>query len=250
VLTNHEKLKYSRQIMLDNIGEQGQLALQNANVLIVGMGGLGNPAAQYLAAAGVGKLYLADGDNIEISNLPRQILFNENDLGNNKADVAHDKLQQQYPDTVIEVIDEMLDEELARYHVSQVDIVLDCTDNISARYLINKICYQEKIPLVIGAATGFDGQCLVVNSNENACACYQCLFPNNQKAPAQNCQTVGVLGPILAIIAGMQVLQAIKMITGQSVENNKFMMFDGMATNWQKFNLSQQENCPICCLNS
>ena len=246
MLTNHEKLKFSRQILIDKIGEKGQLAIQKANILIVGVGGLGNPAAQYLAAAGIGKLILADGDKIELTNLPRQILFSEAQIGENKAEAAQEKLQEQYPECEIEVIDEMLDLELARDLVSDVDLVLDCTDNIAARYLLNQVCYQAKVPLIIGAATGFDGQCLVVNSQHNNCACYQCLFPKTAQAPAQNCQTVGILGPVLAIIAGMQTLQALKIITGQKVPVNQFMMFDGLAATWQEFKLTQQNNCPIC----
>ena len=246
MLTAQEKLKYNRQIMLNNFGEQGQIALQKAKILIVGLGGLGNPAAQYLAASGVGTLYLADGDNIELTNLPRQILFNQQDLSKNKAEVAQEKLQQQFPDTDIEVIDEMLDAELATYYIEQVDVVLDCTDNIDARYLLNTVCVELKVPLIIGAATGFDGQCLVVDSNKKDCACYQCLFPASKKAPTLNCQTIGIMGPILAIIAGMQSLQAIKHLVGIEVNTNKLLMLDGMSLTWQQFTIPKNNQCLIC----
>jgi sulfur carrier protein ThiS adenylyltransferase len=250
VLTNQEKLKYSRQIMLNRFGEQGQIALQNAKVLIVGIGGLGNPAAQYLAASGVGTLYLADGDNIELSNLPRQTLFSEDDIGSNKADIAEQKLLKQYPEVTIEVIDEMLDEELASFYISQVDVVLDCTDNIKTRYLLNTACVTLKVPLMIGAATGFDGQCLVVDSNKPDSACYQCLFPASEKAPEQNCQTLGILGPVLAIIAGMQSLQAIKQLVGIEVATNKLLMLDGLSASWQQFSLAKNPECTICQANT
>ncbi len=246
MLTHHEKLKYSRQIMLSPIGEEGQLALHNAKVLIVGLGGLGNPAAQYLAASGVGTLYLADGDTIDLSNLPRQILFSENDIEQKKVDIAEQKLKAQYPHVEIEVIDEMLDDELASYYISQVDVVLDCTDNIASRYLLNKHCVAEKIPLVVGAATGFDGQCLIVNSLHENSACYQCLFPASEKAPEQNCQTLGILGPVLSIIGGMQALQAIKQIVGVNVNTNQLLMFDGLSTQWQSFTLPKNNDCPVC----
>ena len=246
MLTQQEQLRYSRQIMLKKIGEQGQVALRNANVLIVGMGGLGNPVALYLTAAGIGKLLIADGDQIDISNLQRQVLFNENDVGNNKVDVAAEKLQQNNSDVNIEVIDEMLDEELCDYYFPQVDVILDCTDNITTRYLINQKCIEHSIPLIIGAATGFDGQQLVVDPRNPESACYHCLFPSSEKAPVNNCQTIGIMGPVLAIIAGMQSLQAIKLLTNNTIHINQLNLFDGLSNQWQQFNIKKQPNCAVC----
>ena len=246
MLTTQEQLKYSRQIMMSNIGEQGQTALRNAKVLIVGVGGLGNPVSLYLAAAGVGTLYLADGDTIELSNLPRQIQFNEQDINQNKADTAADKLSQQFPDSNIEAIDEMLDQELCDYYLPQVDLVLDCSDNIKTRYLINQACVFYKVPLVIGAATGFDGQQLVVDPRDNNSACYHCLFPASEKAPSNNCQSVGIIGPVLAIIAGMQSLQAIKLLTNNDIQTNQLNLFDGLSNQWQQFKMKKHENCSVC----
>lgn len=246
MLTQQEQLRYSRQIMLGKIGEQGQVALNNAKVLIVGMGGLGNPVSLYLAAAGVGKLFIADGDRVDISNLQRQVLFTENDVDNNKADTAAQTLQQHNRHIDIEAIDEMLDEELASYYIDQVDLVIDCTDNIDSRYLMNKVCLQLKTPLIVGAATGFDGQQFMVDPRDPQSACYQCLFPQSKKAPANNCQTVGIVGPVLAIIAGMQSLQAIKLLTNNPVHINQLNMFDGFSGKWQQFNLQKQANCPAC----
>ena len=246
MLTSQEQLKYSRQIMMKKVGEEGQLALRNAKVLIVGVGGLGNPASLYLAAAGIGTLYLADGDTIEISNLPRQIQFNEQDINLNKADTAAEKLSVQFPDSNIEAIDEMLDQELCDYYLPQVDLVLDCSDNIKTRYLINQACVDHKVPLVIGAATGFDGQQLVVDPRDKSSACYHCLFPTTEKAPANNCQTIGILGPVLAVIAGMQSLQAIKLLTGNKAQINQLNLFDGLSNEWQQFTIKKQENCRVC----
>ena len=250
MLTSQEQLKYSRQIIVDKIGEQGQIALRNAKVLIVGVGGLGNPASLYLAAAGVGTLYLADGDSIELSNLPRQIQFCESDINQNKADIATEKLNEQFPDSHIEAIDEMLDQELCDYYFPQVDLVLDCSDNIKTRYLINQACITHKIPLVIGAATGLDGQQLVVDPRDNNSACYHCLFPETLKAPANNCQTLGILGPVLAIIGGMQALQAIKLLTsdvkGSHAQINQLNLFDGLSNQWQQFNIKKQASCSVC----
>lgn len=250
MLTTQEQLKYSRQIMMDKIGERGQVALRNAKVLIVGVGGLGNPVSLYLAAAGVGTIYLADGDNVEISNLPRQIQFSESDINQNKADIAVEKLQKQFPDSHIEAIDEMLDQELCDYYFPQVDLVLDCSDNIKTRYLINQTCVTHKIPLVIGAATGFDGQQLTVDPRDEMSACYHCLFPDSLKAPTNNCQTIGILGPVLAIIGGMQALQAIKLLTADNIKNpaqiNQLNLFDGLSNKWQQFNMKKQTSCSVC----
>ena len=246
MLTQQQQLKYSRQIILNKIGEQGQLALTKAKVLIIGVGGLGNPAALYLAAAGIGKLILVDGDTIELSNLPRQILFNEHNINSNKADTASDTLQQQFPDTEIEVLDEMFDQELADYYLNEVDLVLDCTDNINSRYLINRLCVQAKKPLIIGAATGFDGQHLMVNPQDSSSACYHCLYPSSEKAPANNCQTAGILGPVLAIISGMQALTAIKFLTANKIPTNQLSLFDGLTNQWQQFTINKNSQCEVC----
>jgi sulfur carrier protein ThiS adenylyltransferase len=246
MLSQQEQIKYSRQTLLNTIGESGQQALFNATIAIVGVGGLGNPAALYLAATGVGKIILIDGDNVEISNLPRQILFSTADVKQNKAEQAANKLTQQFPDTEFEVIDEMLDEELGQYIFEQVDVVLDCTDNMNTRHLINKLCVETSTPLVIGAATGFDGQHMVVDPNNTQSACYHCLYPKTEQAPANNCQTAGILGPVLAIISGMQALTCVKIITQNTVPINQLSLFDGLTNQWQQFSIAKQANCAVC----
>ncbi len=246
MLTSNEQLRYSRQIMLDKIGVDGQMKLRNATVLIVGMGGLGNPVAMYLAAAGIGKLIIADGDQVDITNLQRQILFGEQDVNKNKAQQAADKLEQNNGDITIEVIDEMLDAELGQYYIPQADVVIDCTDNIATRYLVNRLCVEHQKPFVVGAATGFDGQQLVVDPRHSDSACYHCLFPESEQPPAANCQTVGILGPVLAMIAGMQALQTIKLLTDIPVRYNQLNLYDGLHNQWQQFNLSKQAQCEVC----
>lgn len=246
MLSPQEQLRFSRQTMLKSIGEQGQLNLKNAKVMIIGIGGLGNPVSLYLNAAGVGTLYLVDGDNIDISNLPRQVMFNEAQVSQSKADTAADVLHQQNSDTNIEVLDEMLDEELADYYFPLVDLVLDCTDNLATRYLINEKCLEHKRPLIIGAATGFDGQYMFVDPNISDSACYQCLFPASKKAPENNCQTLGILGPILAIVGGMQALQAIKYLSGIDLTKNQLSIFDGFSNCWQQLKVKKQGKCSAC----
>ncbi|WP_286271675.1 HesA/MoeB/ThiF family protein [Thalassotalea hakodatensis] len=246
MLTTSEKLRYSRQIMVNKIGESGQLALRNATVLIVGMGGLGNPVAMYLAAAGIGKLIIADGDSVDITNLQRQILFNQQDIDHNKADTAGEKLVLNNPDVEIEVIDEMLDDELAQYYVQQADLVVDCCDNIATRYLMNKTCVEYNKPFIVGAATGFDGQQLTIVPNIKDAACYQCVFPKSEHAPENNCQTVGVIGPVLAVIAGTQAIDAIKLLVGIEHSNNRLALYDGLHQHWQHIYVKKQINCPVC----
>ena len=246
MLTTHEQLRYSRQILVKKIGEQGQIKLRNAKVLIVGMGGLGNPVAMYLAAAGIGKLFIADGDNVDLTNLQRQIIFNVEDIDNNKVDVASEKLLQSNPEIDIEAIDEMLDQELCNYYIPEVDIVIDCTDNIAARYLVNKACVDHKKPFIIGAATGFDGQHCVIDPRQKNFPCYQCIFPKSDKLPPDNCQTHGIVGPVLPIIAGMQALQAIKILTDLPVRHDQLMAFDGFTNRWSSFSMGKQASCPVC----
>ncbi|MFD2164919.1 HesA/MoeB/ThiF family protein [Thalassotalea euphylliae] len=245
MLSQQEQLRYGRQIMLSQIGEQGQLALQQSRVLVVGMGGLGCPAAQYLSAAGIGHLLLCDGDSIELTNLQRQILYTPDDIGQNKAETAAIKLAAQNPLVEIEAIDEMFDKDIASAYLGEVDIVIDCTDNIATRYLLNQVCHEHTIPLVVGAATGFDGQTMLVDPSQQS-ACYQCVFPKAQQAPTENCQTLGILGPVLSIIAGMQSLTAIKYLTNNSTTINQLCLFDGLSQQWQQFTLQKTPDCPVC----
>ncbi|WP_286233344.1 HesA/MoeB/ThiF family protein [Thalassotalea sediminis] len=247
MLTANEKLRFSRQIMVKQIGEDGQLTLRNSTVLIVGMGGLGNPVAMYLAAAGIGKLIIADGDSVDITNLQRQILFNQHDLEQNKADTAADKLLLNNPDVDIEVVDEMLDAELAHYYVQQADLVIDCCDNIATRYLVNQACIECTVPFIVGAATGFDGQQMTIDPRKPNSACYQCVFPKTEDALVENCQTIGVIGPVLAVIGGTQAIEAIKLLTNVTMQQNRLALYDGLHQNWQYISVKQQQNCPICC---
>ncbi|MCH2056128.1 MAG: HesA/MoeB/ThiF family protein [Thalassotalea sp.] len=245
MLTSQEQLRYGRQIMLKDIGESGQLKLQSASILIVGMGGLGCPVSLYLASAGIGKLIVCDGDVVESTNLQRQVLFNENDIGNNKAEVAQEKLSQQNSFIDIEGIDEMFNDELAEELLPEVDLVIDCTDNLATRYLMNRYCHQFQVPLIIGAATSLSGQTMLIRTHEGH-ACYQCLFPESDQQVEENCQTLGILGPILAIVAGMQALTAIKLLTGNPVNDSQLQLFDGLSQTWQTIGLQRQANCQVC----
>jgi len=232
--------------MVKDIGEDGQLRLRNASILIVGMGGLGNPVSLYLNAAGIGNLYLTDDDQVDITNLQRQIMFTEGDVGINKSDTAKLHLEKRNSNTNIEAVDERLDQELCDYYFPLVDLVIDCTDNIATRYLLNKNALAYSVPLIIGAATGFDGQAMFINPNIDDSACYQCLFPESNQAPVDNCQTIGIVGPVLSIIAGSQALMAIKHLAGLTIETNQLTLFDGRALSIQKLKVNRQPKCPAC----
>jgi sulfur carrier protein ThiS adenylyltransferase len=164
MLTSNEQLRYSRQLLLKGFSETEQLQLKNAKVLIVGLGGLGNPVAMYLAAAGVGQLILADGDNIDVTNLQRQVMFHTEQVGENKAEIAFQHLTKLNPEIDIEVIDEMLDDEQLDYYASEMDLIIDCTDNLTTRYAINLACVNHKTPLISGAAIRFEGQLFVITN--------------------------------------------------------------------------------------
>ena len=227
MLTQQEKLRYSRHLLHHEIGEQGQLKLRQASVLVIGLGGLGCPAATYLAGAGIGRLILADGDTLDITNLQRQVLFQEVQIGENKASAAEQQLTKLNSDIEIEVIDEMLDEELLAYWLEEADIVLDCTDHLAIRYTINRLCVKAEVPLIMASAIGFDGQLMVYLPEDNA-ACYECLFPNMTQSINQNCNNSGVAGPVLGILGSKQALIAMNWIMGKPVSSNVFYVFDGL----------------------
>lgn len=246
MLTTDEELRYSRQLMLADIGPQGQQRLANASVLIVGLGGLGSPAALYLAAAGIGRLVLADGDQLDVTNLQRQVLYATDDIGQNKADSARERLLALNPEIDIETVDEHLDEEALVYWIDDVDLVLDCTDNLNTRHLINRTCVTLGKPLVTGAAIRFEGQLLLVDSRGGS-PCYHCIVPEGTRLPAGSCQTAGVIGPLLGIIGSMQALEAIKYLTGiPSGLAGKMKLFDARTLEWQSIQVKVNPGCEVC----
>lgn len=243
MLSDQEQLRYSRQLLLKGFNVDQQLALKNASILIVGAGGLGNPAALYLAAAGIGKIIICDGDNIDVSNLQRQVIYQQNNVGNNKAEITCEHLSGLNQEIDIEAIDEMIDAESLDYYLPEVDLVLDCTDNLSTRYLINAKCIEHKTPLLSAAAIRFEGQLMFINPNESGFCCYECFYPKTKGEPGLNCSTAGVLGPILGIIGSMQALQAVKYLAGINIKSNQIMLFDGLTVQWQTFNITKNSNC-------
>ena len=242
-LTSQQTKRFSRHLLLEQIGEAGQLKLAQAKVMIIGLGGLGNPAALYLAAAGIGELHLVDGDSIEISNLQRQILFREQDLNELKVTAAQRNLEELNSRLELICHPSAVDETNVAHLVAEVDIVLDCTDNFATRRLISRACKTARIPLISGAAIRFEGQLILFDFRQPDSPCYQCLYPAGQAEPQLNCANSGVLGPILGVIASMQALTAIKLLLGLPAQAGQLQLFDGLSLSWQSLQLRPACGC-------
>ncbi|MBW8192242.1 HesA/MoeB/ThiF family protein [Neiella marina] len=246
MLTDRQTLRYSRHLLLEQVGEAGQLKLSNAKVLIVGLGGLGSPAALYLAAAGVGELHLVDHDTVELSNLQRQILYRLSDVSEAKVDAAERQLTALNDDLELVLHEAQINSSNADELVGDVDLVLDCTDNFAARHAINAACHSAQIPLVSGAAIRLEGQLAVFDFRQTESPCYACLYPQTGQEPQLNCANSGVLGPVLGVIASMQALAAIKLIVGLPVTTAKLELFDGLHSQWQQFAITPSSSCAVC----
>ncbi|CNI71204.1 thiamine biosynthesis protein ThiF [Yersinia massiliensis] len=244
-LSDQDFLRYSRQLLLEDIGPEGQQKLKQASVLIVGLGGLGSPAALYLAAAGVGKLWLADDDALEISNLQRQVLYRTADIGQSKAKLAQRQLQGLNPQIEAITLEQRLAGNTLTDAVAAADLVLDCCDNMETRHQVNAACVQADKPLISGSAVGFSGQLLIIEP-PYAHGCYACLYPSKE-TQQRNCRTAGVLGPVVGVIGTLQALEAIKMLAGlPSALSGKLRLFDGKQQSWSTLQLSKANHCPAC----
>lgn len=246
MLSDNELLRYSRHLLLEEVGESGQQKLKDASVLIIGMGGLGSPAALYLASAGIGHLVLSDFDDIEVSNLQRQITYQTNDIGDSKVEVTKRKLQQINPDIKVRSINKQMAAEQLTMELTMVDLVLDCTDNMSSRQMINKACVDAKTPLIVGAAIRLEGQLMFFDHRDLDSPCYHCLFPSSEEQ-ALNCSNSGIIGPVVGTIGTLQALEAIKYFVGlPSGIKNKLKLFDGKTLDWQTFVINKDPKCAVC----
>lgn len=245
MLNDQEFLRYSRQLLLEDVGPKGQEKLKQASVLLVGLGGLGSPAALYLAAAGVGTLLLADDDTLHITNLQRQILYRSTDVSKSKAALAQRQLQALNPQVESIALEQRLQGKTLQDAVERADLILDCSDNMTTRHAVNAACIAAGKPLISGSAVGFSGQLLVIEP-PYAHGCYACLYPE-QTEPQRNCRTAGVLGPVVGVIGTLQALEAIKMLAGMpSSLSGKLRLFDGKQQSWSTLQLSQASTCPVC----
>jgi len=232
--------------MLPSIDIEGQQALLDSRVLIIGMGGLGSPAGLYLAAAGVGHLVISDFDEVDLSNLQRQIAHTSNNIGLAKVESAKQSFHAINPLINITALNKKLEGDELLEQVKQADIVVDCCDNFETRFAINDACVEAKTPLISGAAIRFEGQISVFDSRDKTCPCYNCLYPRDG-AVAQSCSDNGVIAPITGIIGSMQALEAIKVLTGAGKSlQGRVLLLDGLSMDWQSMTLPRNPNCPTC----
>jgi molybdopterin/thiamine biosynthesis adenylyltransferase len=248
-LDDDELLRYSRHILLDELGIEAQQRFVDAHVLIVGMGGLGTPAALYLAASGVGHITLADADHVDLTNLQRQILYRTSDVGAAKVAAARDALARVNPRVSVQARQERLAGQALREAVGQADVILDCTDNFATRHAINRACVASHRPLVSGAAVGFDGQVSVFDLTRAESPCYHCLFPEDGETDAVNCATMGVFAPLTGVVGTLQAGEALKLIGGIGESLcGRLILFDAKGSRWQSIRIERDAQCPVCSL--
>lgn len=237
-------LRYSRQILLPEIDVAGQEGLGRRRVLIIGAGGLGNPAALYLAGAGVGELVIVDDDRLESSNLHRQIAFREHQQNENKAMALVGQLRQFNSHVRLTALEQRADEALLDTQVPAADAVLDCTDNFSTRSLINRACHRHRVPLVSGAAIRWQGQLAVFDFRQDDAPCYACLYGEGD-IPETRCVDAGVVGPVVGAVGTLQALQALRLLAGLHTDS-RLHRFDGLRVSWQEHVIPRDPACPVC----
>ena len=252
-MNDEQLLRYSRHILLDQIGIEGQQKIVGAHALVVGAGGLGSPAALYLASAGVGRITLADGDTVDLTNLQRQILHTHERIGQAKAVSGRTALNQINPEIKVEAIVERLAGQRLEALVASADVVLDCCDNFSTRHAVNRACVKYRKPLVSGAAIRFDGQLSVFDFRRDDAPCYHCLFPEAEEVDEIRCATMGVFAPLTGIIGAMQAAEALKLICGTGSPGThaggRLLLLDGLAMEWRSIKFGKDPQCAVCGAN-
>lgn len=246
-MNDNQLLRYSRHILLPQIEYEGQDKLVNSHALIVGAGGLGSPVALYLAAAGVGTLTICDFDVVDLTNLQRQIVHTTSAVGVNKALSAQATLLAINPEIAVNTVCEKSSETDFEKLITQVDVVIDCSDNFSTRYLLNRLCVQLKKPLVSGAAIGFEGQVTVYDMRSVLSPCYHCLFPDNGEDSDLRCATNGVFAPLVGMIGTCQAAEALKILMGigDSLQG-RLLLLDALSMEWRTIKLSKDPACTVC----
>ena len=248
-MNDHELLRYSKQIMLPQIDIEGQQKINDSKMLIIGMGGLGSPTALYLAAAGVGHIVIADFDQVELSNLQRQIIHSTSDIGDDKVNSAKAKLLELNPNITVTVANEIMHSDNLASLIKDVDIVLDGTDNFESRFEINKACVECHKPLISAAVIRFEGQISVFKGYEVDQPCYQCLY-SEQGDGRESCVENGVLAPVAGLVGTIQALQAIKVLLGLGEQLcGELLLIDGLDLSFRKVKIAKDSECPICGLN-
>ncbi|AIU68277.1 HesA/MoeB/ThiF family protein [Vibrio coralliilyticus] len=249
MLSDQDFLRYQRQISLPEIGESGQEKIIQSHVLIIGCGGLGSAASLYLAAAGVGRIVLVDDDDVDTSNLQRQIAYREDNLGKAKTEAMRQQLNQLNSGVQMRTIGKRLSASQLALEVMLADVVLDCTDNIQTRQLINLVCYQQSKPLVSAAAIGWQGQFAVFDYSSNKeSGCYRCLYPFDELSKPSKCSENGIMGPVVGTLGNYQALATLqKLALGYfDFPVGQLHLFNGLKLNWQVMKIARDRQCSVC----
>lgn len=246
-MNDQQLLRYSRHLLLDEIGVDGQQRLLDATVLLVGAGGLGCPAALYLAAAGLGRLLIADDDTVDLTNLQRQVLHRDAGIGRPKVDSARSALTEVNPGVNVVPLRMRLDGDALTDTVRQADVVLDCTDNFPTRQAINRACVAAGVPLVSGAALRFEGQLAVFDPQDADCPCYHCVFPADQAVEETHCATMGVFAPLTGMVGTMQAAEAMKLVGGFGTPmRGHLLMIDARTMRFDRIAVGRDPDCAVC----
>jgi len=245
-MNDDELLRYSRHILLQEVGIEGQARIRASSALVIGAGGLGSPASMYLAAAGIGRLTLVDGDAVDLTNLQRQILHTADRIGVNKATSGLVTLAAVNPQVALTAVSERVGEADLRALVGAADVVLDCTDNFATRHAINRACVAQRRPLVSGAAVRFDGQLAVFDLRQPDSSCYSCLFPEGD-AQDDLCAVMGVFAPLTGIVGAMQAAEALKLVAhaGTTV-SGRLLILDALGMDVRTVRFERDAHCPVC----
>ena len=246
-MTDDQLLRYSRHILLDELGIEGQQRLLVAHVLVIGAGGLGSPVALYLGTAGVGHMTIVDHDNVDVTNLQRQIAHNLARVGKPKAESARDTIAAINPDVQVTALVERADAARLDVLVRDVDVVVDCSDNFATRHAVNAACVAHRKPLVSGAAIGFDGQVSVYDTRQPDAPCYACIFPPESTFEEVQCATMGVFAPLVGIIGSVQAAETLKLLAGVgSSLAGRLQMLDGRTMEWHELRTPRAPGCAVC----
>ena len=246
-MTDDQLLRYSRHILLDEVGIDGQERISAAHALVIGAGGLGSPVALYLASAGVGTITIVDHDTVDLTNLQRQIAHTTQRVGQSKVASARDAMTAVNPNVQVVALQQRADAALLEQLVARADVVLDCSDNFATRQAVNFACVQQHKPLVSGAAIRFDGQISVYDSRIGAAPCYACVFPPDADFEETRCSTMGVFAPLVGIIGTMQAAEALKLLCGVGKSlAGRLLMLDARNMEWTEVQLPRNTGCPVC----
>src|SRR5687767_944349 len=244
-MNDDQLLRYSRHILLPEIGIEGQERLLAAHALMIGAGGLGSPVALYLASAGVGRITICDDDKVDLTNLQRQIVHRTEAIGRPKVESARDTLSSINPEVEVIALAERVGEEAISVLAAQADVVLDGSDNFATRHAVNRACVQQRKPLVSGAAVRFDAQLMVFDLSAPNSPCYSCLFPEDAQVEEVQCSTMGVFAPLTGVIGAMQAMEAIKLIAGVG-ESQSLQILDAKSAQWRSVRVKKDPACRVC----